>query len=131
MRIVSKLFWAFLQHISAPSEKEIRERLLALLLVFMIWAPAYAIGTPADYKRQSQALRDEALRFEVAGFLQEVEDHLVVKDGKASAKFTMEKGRYSFDALTRGRILLEVNGWVCIIWQATYEGPVSVTVTER
>lgn len=58
MRIISKIFWAILQHISAPSEKEIRERLLALLLVFLIWAPAFALPITPD---QAEVRADQEL----------------------------------------------------------------------
>lgn len=116
MRTISKWFWAILQHISAPSEKEIRERLLALLLVFLIWAPAYAAPTPADLHRQMDADRVVNIRHQIDSIRDGVVENIVFLPGTQLLKSTcfLLKTQYDMSAIQAARKEFLDAGWNCI-----------------
>lgn len=65
-----KWFWRLLQHISAPSEKEIRESLAnrlftAGLIVFLSLTPAFAM-TPDEMRGEAQRRYDQYIELEIS-----------------------------------------------------------------
>ena len=113
MRTISKIFWAILQHISAPSEKEIRERLLALLLVFLIWAPALAL-TPDEMRGEAQRQYDRYIELEIDRLYYKLQGSIVYTKETDSFKgeVTIEKGDFPEEAFRPAIEKLERQSWI-------------------
>lgn len=113
MRTISKIFWAILQHISAPSEKEIRERLLALLLVFLVWAPAYCLPLTPD---QAEVRAEQELQTKYYQEAQDLErrfNNLAlsnVKTGTTTHRLYLNT-EYNEEAITLFKNNLEKANW--------------------
>ncbi len=115
--MISRLFWAFLQHISAPSEKEIREKLmkysvLVLLIGLMTLAPAFAnnIPTPEELRQSLQYRHDEQVKFEADGLIMRIIDNIPYTKEKKAVVFYIY-AYYSQDAMDYAKQKFSEKGW--------------------
>lgn len=125
MRIISKWFWRLLQHISAPSEKEIRESLIRFMVIICCavnTAPvlAYPFPTPTEFKERTKSeiarQREDLIENDKIDFLIRVQGNLkLLLDERIESRFEFDKGDYSPESISRARKVLQSQGWALII----------------
>lgn len=113
--MISKWFWLFLQHISAPNEKEIRESLIRFCLVisFMGLAPAFAM-TPDEMRGQAQREYDQYIELEISRLYYMLSGAIVYtkKTDSFRGQVEIKKGEFPEAAIRPAIEKLERQSWI-------------------